>query len=48
MKVWCERVSVATGHTWQYRRVDQVVFEAFDGKSFTDIILRITTASNDS
>src|SRR4029077_10522047 len=29
IKLWCERVSVATGHKWQYRRVDQVVFEAF-------------------
>ena len=47
IKLWCERVSVATGHKWHYRRVDQVVFEAFKGKNFTDIV-GFVPASNDS
>jgi type III restriction enzyme len=47
IKLWCERVSVATGHKWQYRRVDQVVFDAFKGKNFTDIVGFVPT-SNDT
>jgi len=35
---WCERVSVATGRTWQYRRVDQIRFDATDARSFEDLL----------
>jgi len=34
IREWCERITAATNKVWQYRRVDQVAFEAFKGKRF--------------
>jgi len=35
---WCERISEATKTAWQYRRIDQVAFDAFRGARFAELI----------
>lgn len=38
MRIWCERVTAATGHTWHYARINQPVFEKFTGDRILDLI----------
>jgi len=35
---WCKRVSIQTGETWKYIRVDQKVFGDGKFKAFSDLI----------
>jgi type III restriction enzyme len=39
IKNWCERVSAATAHRWDYRRVDQVAFQSLKPASL-DALMR--------
>jgi type III restriction enzyme len=38
IKNWCEQISVQSGTQWDYRKVRQVVFDKFRGKTLGELI----------
>jgi type III restriction enzyme len=38
LETWCQRVTVATGRTWRYARINQTVFEASAGDSLAGLL----------
>lgn len=35
---WCQKISVQTGQTWAYRRIPQVIFDAYRGDTFAGLL----------
>ncbi len=42
LQTWCSRISLATGKTWRYTRIDQVKFDGYTPIDLSDLLDSLT------